>query len=156
MPKRRSNPELIAALAPASGHLLAAAVELIAAARAALDALTEDGAGLPAKSVEALRSARGSLDLLASLAATGAEASRQKAKETARREALDEILAALDARAETLSGPAGEAFAAVRDAVASASGSPKPRHERVTKKKKKARGKLRRIPIVLDHGAEED
>src|SRR4051812_274153 len=52
--RRRSSPELLAALAPASGHLLAAAVELIAAAREALDVLTEDGSGLPAKSIEAL------------------------------------------------------------------------------------------------------
>lgn len=163
---KSSRTDLLVALAPASAHLLAAAVELVAAARSAMDALTEDDAGLPAKSVDALTSARASLDLLASLAATGAEAARAKARDTARREALAEILGALDTRAARLKGPAAEAFAAVRDAVASAAGTqrqgekrqrpakaarserrPPARHERVKNPKAP---KLRRIPIVLD------
>ncbi|HVO31694.1 MAG TPA: hypothetical protein VMV18_13200 [bacterium] len=168
-------PELLAALAPAGTHLLAAAVELVAAASAAIDALSDERAAgpLPKKAVEALAQARASLTLFASLAQTGAASARAKARDAAKREALAEILGALEARADSMQGAARETLLSVRDAVASAtgasrsreperekrarrgraaSGSRGARHERV---KKKSRN-LRRIPIVLDRDSSEE
>lgn len=159
--------QLLEALAPAGAHLFTAATELIAAASSAIEAFAEGDAGpLPPKAIEALTQAKASLALFATIAQTGAAGARSRARDAARREALAEILGALDARAERLRGPERETLLAVRDAVASGLGAssrpaksrperpraPESRHGRV----KKGARRLRRIPIVLDRDDGEE
>lgn len=108
-------------LAPAAEHLLGALGEITAAAQVAMESLPPE---LRIRHRETLRSGKALLALVGSLAESGAIKARARMRSEARREALAEILEAIDQRAARLDGAAADALASVRDAIAAAAGHP--------------------------------